>query len=197
MNVIVKYMKKRRTLMLFASILLIIGIIMGVIIAFNSKPEFIPLLTQYKSNIKGLTFINLMSHFSILTFLLVSSTLAIGIPLFTMVFFIEGLNIGFLITIFSITFRLNGFLFSLLFILFTNLIFLIFLFLLFPKCLEICRNVIGRILYKKDNEVFILRLVGLSLILIFIAFIIEFISFLISSHILNIFQLLFTDFIPR
>ena len=66
----------------------------------------------------------------------------------------------------------------------------IFLFLLFPKCLEICRNVIGRILYKKDNEVFILRLVGLSLILIFIVFIIEFISFLISSHILNIFHFL-------
>ena len=190
MNVIVKYMKKRRTIMLFVSVLLILGIIMGIVIAFNTKNDFIPLLTQYKSNIKGLTFINLISHFSILCFLLISSILAIGIPLFTMTFFIEGLNIGFLITIFSLTFKLNGFLFALLFILFTNILFLIFLFLLFPKCLEICRNVIGRILYKKDNEIFILRLIGLSLVLIFIAFTAEFISFLISSHILNIFHFL-------
>ena len=190
MNVIVKYMKKRRTIMLFVSILLILGIIMGIVIAFNSKSEFISILNQYKSNINGLTFINLITHFSILSFLLISSILAIGIPLFTMIFFIEGLNIGFIITIFSLTFRLNGFLFSILFLLFTNLIFLIFLFLLFPKCLEICRNVIGRILYKKDNEVYILRLIGISLILIFIAFIIDFISFLISSYILNIFHFL-------
>ena len=188
MNVIVKYMKKRRTIMLFVSILLILGIIMGIVIAFNSKSEFISILNQYKSNINGLTFINLITHFSILAFLLISSILAIGIPLFTMIFFIEGLNIGFIITIFSLTFRLNGFLFSILFLLFTNLIFLIFL--LFPKCLEICRNVIGRILYKKDNEVYILRLIGISLILIFIAFIIDFISFLISSYILNIFHFL-------
>ena len=190
MNVLLKYVKKRRIIVLFASILLILGIIIGFMVAVNSKSSFIPILNQYKDNIKGLTLINLISHFSILAFLLITSIIIIGIPLYIITFFIEGLNVGFLITIFSLIFKIKGFLFSLLFIFFTNLFFLIFLFLLFPKCLEITRNIIGHFLYKKDNEEVILKLVMVGLISILIMFFGDFISFFISPKILKFFHFL-------
>ena len=190
MNVLLKYVKKRRIIVLFASILLILGIIIGFMVAVNSKSSFIPILNQYKDNIKGLTLINLISHFSILAFLLITSIIIIGIPLYIITFFIEGLNVGFLITIFSLIFKIKGFLFSLLFIFFNNLFFLIFLFLLFPKCLEITRNIIGHFLYKKDNEEVILKLVMVGLISILIMFFGDFISFFISPKILKFFHFL-------
>ena len=111
MNVLLKYVKKRRIIVLFASILLILGIIIGFMVAVNSKSSFIPILNQYKDNIKGLTLINLISHFSILAFLLITSIIIIGIPLYIITFFIEGLNVGFLITVFSLIFKIKGFYF--------------------------------------------------------------------------------------
>ena len=63
MKGLIKYIKKRQFLMLFTWIILLIGLIVGIIIAFQSKNTFIPVLKEYQQQINGLTFINLFTHF--------------------------------------------------------------------------------------------------------------------------------------
>ena len=178
--------------MLFTWIILLIGLIVGIIIAFQSKNTFIPVLKEYQQQINGLTFINLFTHFCLLAFLLITSIMVIGIPLYIIIFFIEGLNIGFIITIFSLIFKIKGLIFSLIFLFFTNFIFLLALFLIFPKCIEIARNIIGHFLYHKENEALILNLLIAGLIFILFALLIDLIFFFISPKILNLFHFLIT-----
>ncbi len=163
---------------------------MGIMIAFKTKTSFIPILKQYSNNINGLTWLNLTSHFTLLAFLLITSIIIIGIPFYLIFLFIEGINIGFLITIFTLIFHIKGLIYALFFILFTNFFILIPLYLMFFKCLEISRNIIGHFLYKKDNETIILKNIMASLIIILISLIGDFIFFLISSKILNIISFL-------
>ena len=182
MNVAIKYFKKRRILCLFIGIILISGLITGLILAINSKNDFLPILNNYQNNIKGLTLPNLLIHFSILAFLLISSLIFLNIPLFIGFIFIEGINCGFLLTIFTITFKLS----------FTNILFLVFLILIFFKSLDITKNIINHFISKKDNELVLFKLILTALILILIALISDFILFLISPKILNIFHFLLT-----
>ncbi len=176
--------------MLFLSIILIIGSTMGILIAIKTKTSFIPILNQYQEKINGLTWLNLITHFTILTFLLITSIVLIGIPFYFIVLFIEGINIGFLATIFFLIFKIKGFIFSIFFIIFTNFFIIAFLFLLFPKCLEISRNIISHFLYKKDNEIVILKYIMSSLIFIFISLIGDLLFLLISPKVLNILSFL-------
>ena len=192
MNVAIKYFKKRRILCLFLGIILISGLITGLILAINSKNDFLPILNNYQNNIKGLTLPNLLIHFSILAFLLISSLIFLNIPLFIGFIFIEGINCGFLLTIFTITYKLKGFIFAMLFLSFTNILFLVFLILIFFKSLDITKNIINHFISKKDNELVLFKLILTALILILIALISDFILFLISPKILNIFHFLLT-----
>lgn len=188
MNILLQYIKKKKYLYLALTILFLFGLGTGILIGFQNKEFF---YSQNLSNqIQGITLQGMGLHFGILSFLVISSMFVIGIPFFLAFFFIEGTAMGIIFAAFFTLFQLKGIFFSLIFFLTIYLFFLIGLYILFPKCLELSRSIIAKMVYKRDNEIHILKVMKSSLIIVFLLGINDFFLLLTSSKFLSIFHFL-------
>lgn len=130
----------------------------------------------------------------VMSFILVLSFFIIGMPIIILYLFYECLSIGLLVSIFTTTFGVKGFIYSILFILINKFIVLIFKILFLKKIINISRYIIGLIIYKRDvairdklfinfkNSLYIIVFVFIfNIILYFLSFFIfKYLSFLLN-----------------
>mgnify|MGYP005809495311 FL=1 len=154
-----EYFKKNQYFVLFLAVLLIFGIFVGLYLGVSHIDILKEEVTYFVNNISNRAYNYLFFHFFVFVIGIVTSFLAIGVPFLCTVIFYEGMSIGFLIGIFSVTYGLTGFVFSIIFILITKLFYLICLLFLFSKCLRIARKMIGKYIYKTDPSIIVVHLV--------------------------------------
>ncbi len=155
---------------LFLTIVLLFGLGMGVYFGVTSADGVSNYLSNYSVNLLEQQTHFSFNHFAVCSVLLISSFMLIGIPLSIAYLFYEGMSIGFCFSVFFSSFHFQGFLFILVFLLFTKFVFLLFYFLFFFKIQELGRNIISWILYKKSKKDVIVHLTVGCLVLIFLLF---------------------------
>lgn len=145
-----------KKLYLFISIILLIGVVVGIVfvtlldestkeILFLNINEFLQSID--KSNI-GL----ILMHLVILSTLLVTSTILLGGPLIIFFIFYNGFTIGFIISSITCIFGIKGLLFSLIYVIISKLIFLVFLIIFSVNLFKIVKCTIDYIVYKKNSK---------------------------------------------
>ena len=189
-NTLKNYIKKRSNIYLFLSIILIIGFILGIILGSFNSQNMQSSLISFSNNLKGPNISIFFINFGIITFLIILSLFIISIPIFVIYTFYKGLEIGFIVSLFMFTFNFKGLIFIIIYAILFNLSEIILLFLLFPKCLEMTRLTIGKLIYHHENELKILKLLKNSLTLIVLINIYNLFMCLCGSPILNIFHFL-------
>lgn len=190
MNVLLHYIRKKRYLYLILSILFIFGFGTGIFVGFQNQTLIQTQLLQFSNQIQGITFQGMCLHFGILSFLVISSMFVIGIPFFLAFFFIEGVSIGIILMGFLNVYQFKGLCFAIIFLLIVYFIFLVGLYILFPKCLELARSVIAKIIYKRENEIHILKTLQSGLVLVFLLGINDLFLVFTSTKFLSIFRFL-------
>lgn len=153
-----RYLVKNKYLVLFLSILIFFGIIVGLYLGIANINYLKEEVISYTSNIANQSYNYLFFHFFLVVMSIITSFFAIGIPLLCTIIFYEGMSVGFLIGIFTVSYGFPGCLFSLIFIIITKLFYIIALLFLFSKCLGIGRKMIGKYLYKTDPSIIVIHL---------------------------------------
>ena len=185
-----QYFKKNKYLVIFLGVLFLFGILVGLYLGISHIEVLKEHVLYYVSHIADQTYNYLFFHFFVLVLGLVLSFFGIGIPFLCTLIFYEGMSVGFLTEIFSLTYGFSGFLFSFLFLLITKFFYLGCLFFFFSKCLRIARKMIGKYIYKTDPSLLIAHLLKGSLVIL--SFVIVYDSFLWLSgdKILPLFKVL-------
>ncbi len=166
-----RYLQARKYLLLFLMVLLLIGFGIGMFLGITNIEALRYSVISYASNMGGSSFNYLYFHFFMVIISVLLSFCLIGVPLLCTIIFYEGMSSGFLLGIFSLTYGLKGLLFSVIFLLITKFIYIFLLIFLFSKCLQIARRMIGRFLYKSNNNELLFHLVkGVLVIVIGIIF---------------------------
>lgn len=160
--------KKHKYLWTFLSIILLFGIGVGVYFGVKFQGSFENTITNYALNLPGSTTHFSILHFAILSVLLISSFLLLGIPLAIGYLFYEGITLGFCITVFISYFHVKGFLYIIGFFLLTKLFFFLLYGLFVSKLIKIGKAIIAWIIYKKNTKDFIFSLALSSILLILI-----------------------------
>ena len=149
------YLKTKKHLILFISILALAGAIVGLYLGVSNIEFLKEDVLYYTSHIKDQSYNYILFHFFAVVISIVTSFFAIGIPLLCTLLFYEGMSVGFLIGIFSVTYGISGTLFVLLFLIVTKLVYFVILIFLFSKCLKIARKMIGKYIYKTDPSIIV------------------------------------------
>lgn len=182
-------LKKYRNTWIFIGIILLFGIGVGIYFGVTCQNVLTNTLTNYVLDNQSTHFS--ITHFTVLSILLISSFLLIGIPLAISYLFYEGMSIGFCITLFSISFHLRGFLYIVLFLIITKIVYIVIFSYFFIKILNIGRNIISWIIYKNHKRdqlvhqtigclILILLIFGYDLFLDFVGMnLVNFLSFLL------------------
>ena len=142
-------------------------------------------LTNYRYNF-------ILKDLIIMSMLLVFSFLLVGAPLGIFYLFFEGFSISFLISIFIAAFKIKGFMFIIIYIIFNKLIVLLLIIVFIKKIVGITKNIASYMLYKKDKiivEKTITNFKNCIYIIIF-ALIINIILFFVSPIVLDYFLFL-------
>ncbi len=152
------YLKTKKHLILFISILALAGAIVGLYLGVSNIEFLKEDVLYYVSHIKDQSYNYILFHFFAVVISIVTSFFAIGIPLLCTLLFYEGMTVGFLIGIFSVTYGISGTLFALLFLIVTKFVYFVILIFLFSKCLKIARKMIGKYIYKTDPSIYVSHL---------------------------------------
>ena len=179
------YLKEKKYLVLFISILTLFGVIVGLYLGITNIEFLKENVFYYASHINSQSYNYILFHFFAVVISIVTSFFAIGIPLLCTLLFYEGMTIGFLIGIFSITYGIPGTLFAILFLIITKLVYLIILLFLFSKCLKIARKMIGKHIYKTDPSIIVSHLLKGCICLTVILLIYDGLLYLFGSQIIN------------
>lgn len=183
--------KKKKYLLCF-SVVLLFGIISGLMfylsIEGNIKDNILFSLTSYEIGPIN----NIIKHIIILSILLISSLLVVGVPLSLFYLYYEGISIGFVFAIFFAKFGLSGLLYSLIYLIISNLIFILLLSIFVKKIFNISGLVLNHIVYRRQSIIkdkLIINFKNAILILIFII-IYDILLYFFSEKILLIFVFL-------
>ena len=190
MNKMKVYFKKKKYLLLFLAVLMLCGLLVGLLLGITNIDFLKENVLYYSSHIENQHLSYCFFHFFLLVISLATSFFGIGIPLLCAILFYEGLTIGFLIGIFSFTYFIGGFIFSIIFLLFSKLPYL-FLFILFIlKCFEIARKMIGKYLYKTDPSLAVSNLLKACICIILLVLLYDTFLYFIGNKILPLFDFL-------
>ena len=155
--------------MLFLSVLLVFGLLIGLYIALSNIEILREEDTYYVSHIENRTYNHVFFHFFILVIGTILSFFAIGIPFLCALLFYEGMSIGFVLGIFGAVYHSGGLIFALIFLLITKAFYLFNLLFLFTKCLKISCKMIGKYIYKTDPSILVKHFMkGCVLITLFV-----------------------------
>lgn len=185
-----EYFKKNRYFVLFLAVLLIFGIVIGLYLSISHIDILKEEVAYFAENISSRTYNYVFFHFFVFVVGILTSFFAIGIPFLCTLIFYEGMSIGFLLGIFSLTYGLTGFIFACIFILVTKVFYLICLLFLFSKCLRIARKMIGKYIYKTDPSIIVVHLVKGCALCTFLLIIYDALLWGLGSRILPLFNFL-------
>lgn len=161
-------LSNHKNLWTFLLIIMAFGIAVGIYFGILSKTSFQNTISNYALTLKENTTHFSISHFAILSTLLISSFFLIGIPLAIAYFFYEGLSLGFCITLFIANYGWNGLFYMLIFFALTRLFFLLIFGIFLSKLLKIGKGIIFWIIYKKNQKDYIFHIAINCIILILV-----------------------------
>ncbi len=185
-----RYLQARKYLLLFLGIIFLIGFGIGMFLGITNIEDLRYSVISYASNMGGASFNYLYFHFFMVVISVLLSFCLIGVPLLCAIIFYEGMSIGFLTSIFGLTYGLKGLLFSVLLLLVTKFIYMLLLIFLFSKCLQIARRMIGRFLYKSKNNELMIHLVKGALVIVLGIIFYDTLLFFCGSKIVQAFSFL-------
>ena len=145
--------KKHKLFITIVALLILIGFICGLFYFFFVSKS---LKTNIYDTIKSLDVIHynaILKDLIIMSLLLISSFLIIGIPLSIFYLFYESFSLGFLTITFISLFPIKGIIFIILYLLINKLLTLFLMIIFIYKIITISRLSIGFIIYKKDLNI--------------------------------------------
>lgn len=147
------YVKKNKNIIIFLSIILIIGLVCGSILGIYQSSSFKELFITNKTTIREMILNNdinnIGSHLLILSILLISNSLVITYLFSIIYLFYNSLAIGFNIYLLTIIYGLKGLIFSLLYNLVFKLIFISLLLFFLIKGLLISKQIYLYFIHNK------------------------------------------------
>ena len=139
------YLKRNKNIIIFLSIILVIGLGCGIILGIYQSSSFKDLFTDNKLVIKDMLLNNdvnnILPHLLTLLFLLISNSLVITYLFSIIYLFYNGLAIGFNIYLLTIIYGFKGILFSILYNIVFKLIFISLLLFFLIKGLLISKQI--------------------------------------------------------
>lgn len=139
------YLKRNKNIIIFLSIILVIGLGCGIILGIYQSSSFKYLFTDNKLVIKDMLLNNdvnnILPHLLTLLFLLISNSLVITYLFSIIYLFYNGLAIGFNIYLLTIIYGFKGILFSILYNIVFKLIFISLLLFFLIKGLLISKQI--------------------------------------------------------
>ena len=148
-----KTLLKNKKYLIFMLSIVLIGLIVGIIYYISQSIDVKNRIISIISNYDSFKYNAIFKDLIIMSILLVSSFLVIGIPLALFYLFYEGVSIGFLISIFLASFKIKGLIYLLLFLLVNKCLSFLLIFLFIQKIINIGRYVIGLIIYKNETVI--------------------------------------------
>ncbi len=155
MNQVRTSIKEHKYIYLLLSLILLIGIIVGIIYYFKQSSSTINILnteiSNYKNILENIKTTNILFHLGIIIIITLLSFTIIGYPFILFYLFYEGMAVGFLVTSFIKVYSLGGFIYSLIFIVISKFIYLIIIIYLANNSFNLTKKVFG-IITNKNKE---------------------------------------------
>lgn len=176
------------------TLLFLIGVIIGTIYCFNiKKDELKTIIDSIKtSNIIYKPLNNITDHLKILSVISLFSIIFIGLPISSGLIISEGFTFIFRVFVLYKSFKIKGIIYSLIYYLICNGLYIFFLYIIFKRIILICKKIYKS---KIKNETFnsseiynILSKIIFTIILIFIS---DLLIYFYADYILKIFAFLF------
>ena len=144
-------LKKYHKLILFLSIILLIGFVSGFIYFSFVKNDIV---IDLKSELFNLEYnwINILYHGIILAIIILFSCFIIGNFIGFFVLFFEAMSIGFLLNSFLINYGISGLIYGIIYFLLFKVAYLLCLMILLINLIYLTKNIIGYFLLKKDGD---------------------------------------------
>ena len=190
MTILKKFLSRKKYLFLFMGILTLIGTLVGLYLSFKNINILKDNVYYYINNRQNLQFNYIYIHFFFLVISFIGSFFIIGLPLLCTLIFYQGLSLGFLLGIFSLTLSIKGFVYAIIFFSVTQLFYLIILYFFFIKCFNITRKTIGKIIYKTNPTNYLVSMTKSCGLLILLQTLYDFFLLLFNKPILNVFAFL-------
>lgn len=171
-------------------ILTLIGTFVGLYLSFKNIDILKDNVYYYVNNRQNLQFNYIYIHFFFLVISFIGSFFIIGLPLLCTLIFYQGLSLGFLLGIFSLTLSIKGLVYAIVFFTVTQLFYLIILYFFFIKCFNITRKTIGKMIYKTNPTNYLVSMTKSCGLLILLQTLYDFFLLLFNKPILNIFAFL-------
>lgn len=190
MTILKKFLSRKKYLFLFMGILTLIGTLVGLYLSFKNINILKDNVYYYINNRQNLQFNYIYIHFFFLVISFIGSFFIIGLPLLCTLIFYQGLSLGFLLGIFSLTLSIKGFVYAIMFFTVTQLFYLIILSFFFIKCFNITRKTIGKMIYKTNPTNYLVSMTKSCGLLILLQTLYDFFLLLFNKPILNVFAFL-------
>ena len=190
MTILKKFLSRKKYLFLFMGILTLIGTLVGLYLSFKNINILKDNVYYYINNRQNLQFNYIYIHFFFLVISFIGSFFIIGLPLLCTLIFYQGLSLGFLLGIFSLTLSIKGFVYAIIFFTVTQLFYLIILYFFYIKCFNITRKTIGKIIYKTNPTNYLVSMTKSCGLLILLQTLYDFFLLLFNKPILNVFAFL-------
>lgn len=190
MTILKKFLSREKYLFLFMGILTLIGTLVGLYLSFKNINILKDNVYYYINNRQNLQFNYIYIHFFFLVISFIGSFFIIGLPLLCTLIFYQGLSLGFLLGIFSLTLSIKGFVYAIIFFTVTQLFYLIILYFFFIKCFNITRKTIGKMIYKTNPTNYLVSMTKSCGLLILLQTLYDFFLLLFNKPILNVFAFL-------
>lgn len=190
MTILKKFLSRKKYLFLFMGILTLIGTFVGLYLSFKNIDILKDNVYYYVNNRQNLQFNYIYIHFFFLVISFIGSFFIIGLPLLCTLIFYQGLSLGFLLGIFSLTLSIKGLVYAIVFFTVTQLFYLIILYFFFIKCFNITRKTIGKMIYKTNPTNYLVSMTKSCGLLILLQTLYDFFLLLFNKPILNVFAFL-------
>ena len=190
MTILKKFLSRKKYLFLFMGILTLIGTLVGLYLSFKNINILKDNVYYYINNRQNLQFNSIYIHVFFFVISFIGSFFIIGLPLLCTLIFYQGLSLGFLLGIFSLTLSIKGFVYAIIFFTVTQLFYLIILYFFFIKCFNITRKTIGKIIYKINPTNYLVSMTKSCGLLILLQILYDFFLLLFNKPILNVFAFL-------
>jgi len=180
-------LQKNKKFLNVVGIILLVGLIVGIFYYFSLSSNIKEDISNTLLNYNNFRYNAIVKDLIVMSFLLVTSIFIIGIPCSIFYLFYESLSIGFLLSIFTVNFKITGLIYILLYFLINKLIGLILMLFFIKKIINISRYIIGIIIYKKDTLIknkLLLNLNNCMYIIIF-SLIVNILLYFISPYIFS------------
>ncbi len=181
-NMIISYFKRRKYLLIFLSVIFIIGFLFGIFIYYNNGINLNNI--DLKNDLINNQYNNIVYHLLIISIICLISFTIIGYFGAIFYFFYEGMAISFTFSYLLNYYGFKGLILIILYNLIFKLLYLILLLLILIKLFDIIKNIIYYLFFKKSVNIF--NSIKSIFIISFIIFLNDLFLFVISKIILKI-----------